>query len=129
MSDPAAICLALALYFEGRGESTDGQIAIAEVVVNRAESDRYPDHICEVVFQPKQFSFVTNNETPEPAEDSPQWVKALRLANAYLAAPKDATGLTGGSLWYHAAYVKPAWAAKLQRTVKIGNHIFYKEKK
>jgi len=121
--DTEADCLAKAVYFEARGESTEGQVAVAEVVMNRAASGRYPGTLCKVVTQPAQFSFVHKGRVPTPNFASAAWRKAVGVARIALA--KLADTLPPGVLWYHASYVKPSWGKRLTRTAQIGVHIFY----
>ncbi|TFI57012.1 cell wall hydrolase [Sphingomonas parva] len=116
-------CLAKAVYFEARGESTEGQLAVAEVVMNRAASGRYPPSLCKVVTQPAQFSFVRKGRVPQPNFASAAWRKAVGVARTALAKLVDT--LPSGVLWYHADYVKPSWGRRLNRTAQIGVHIFY----
>ena len=116
-------CLANAVYFEARGEPIEGQLAVAEVVLNRTRSGRYPPTICEVVIQPWQFSFVRNGIIPSADRGSESWRKAVAVARiaeagAQRLLPRDV-------LWYHADYVSPSWGRRLARNTKIGLHIFY----
>jgi spore germination cell wall hydrolase CwlJ-like protein len=116
-------CLARAVYFESRGEPIDGQLAVADVVLNRVVSSRYPDTVCAVVTQHAQFSFIQNGRFPTPDKASEAWRKAVaiaRIASADLigAVPADV-------MWYHATYVAPGWGKRLTRNSKIGLHIFY----
>ena len=116
-------CLAGAVYFEARGESLDGQLAVAEVVLNRAASGKYPKGICEVVTQPWQFSFIQKGEFPPINKASKSWRKAVAISR--IAQDKLDGKLTDGVLWYHADYVSPSWGKRLDREKKIGVHIFY----
>jgi hypothetical protein len=116
-------CLAKAVYFEARGEPIDGQLAVAEVVLNRAASGRYPSDICAVVTQPWQFSFITKGRFPKPDMRSDSWRKAVAIAR--IAQGNLADKLASNVLWYHADYVSPSWGKRLSRQVKIGLHIFY----
>ncbi|MFN3944347.1 MAG: cell wall hydrolase [Allosphingosinicella sp.] len=118
-------CLANAVYFEARGEPLPGQLAVAEVVLNRVASKKYPNTICEVVVQPWQFSFI-NPRTgvfPKANRASAAWKKSVAIAR--LAEEKRATLLPTEVLWYHADYVAPGWGKRLTRETKIGLHIFY----
>ncbi len=124
--DEQATCLATAVYFEARGESLEGQLAVADVVMNRAASGKYPSTWCEVVKQPWQFSFVSPRTGQFPAIDysSAAWAKAqgvtrLAVANVVRTVPNDV-------LWYHADYVAPSWGKRLSYVDKIGAHIFYR---
>jgi spore germination cell wall hydrolase CwlJ-like protein len=116
-------CLANAVYFEARGEPIEGQLAVAEVVLNRAASGRYPADLCEVVKQPWQFSFVHRGRFPDADKGSEAWRKAVAIAR--IAQRKLADALPANVLWYHATYVAPGWGKRLQRQTQIGLHIFY----
>ena len=123
LSDEAN-CIAVAVYHEARGESLEGQMAVAQVIKNRAMSGKYPSDWCGVVKQPWQFSFVRHGQFPSVAVNSEAWRKAvgitrLAVANAVPSVPKDC-------LWYHANYVAPRWSNNLQRVEQIGAHIFYR---
>ena len=123
LSDEAN-CIAVAVYHEARGESLEGQMAVAQVIKNRAMSGKYPSDWCGVVKQPWQFSFVRHGQFPSVDVNSEAWRKAvgitrLAVANAVPSVPKDC-------LWYHANYVAPRWSNNLQRVEQIGAHIFYR---
>lgn len=117
-------CLASAVYFEARGEPIEGQLAVAEVVLNRATSGQYPETICEVVTQPWQFSFVNaTGRIPSANRASEAWRRAVAVARI---AERGASRLLPRDvLWYHADYVAPSWGRRLARNAKIGLHIFY----
>jgi N-acetylmuramoyl-L-alanine amidase len=121
-----ANCIAVAVYHEARGESLEGQLAVAKVIMNRAASGKYPTSWCGVVKQPWQFSFVNPRTGYMPSVDqaSDSWRKALgvtrlAVANAVQSVPSEC-------LWYHADYVAPSWGRRLTRVEKIGAHIFYR---
>jgi spore germination cell wall hydrolase CwlJ-like protein len=116
-------CLAKAVYFEARGEPIEGQLAVAEVVINRAGSGRYPADLCSVITQPWQFSFIVKGRFPTPNFGSDAWKKAVAVAK--IAQGKLADRLPSDVLWYHADYVAPSWGKRLTRQAKIGLHIFY----
>jgi spore germination cell wall hydrolase CwlJ-like protein len=116
-------CLAGAVYFEARGESLEGQLAVAEVVINRAASGRYPPSLCAVVTQKAQFSFIRAGKFPPIARGTEAWRKAVAVA--HIARQKLADRVAPGVLWYHADYVAPVWRRNLTRVAKIGVHIFY----
>ena len=116
-------CLASAVYFEARGEPIEGQLAVAEVVLNRASSGRYPNTICEVVTQPWQFSFVRRGVIPAANRSSEAWRRAVAVAR--IAEAGASRLLPQNVLWYHADYVSPSWGRRLARNTKIGLHIFY----
>jgi spore germination cell wall hydrolase CwlJ-like protein len=123
VSDPQQHCLAGAVYFEARGEPIEGQLAVAEVVLNRAASGKYPSTICEVVTQKAQFSFIVDGEFPEIDKKSKAWSKAAAIAQ--IASQQLDAKLKSDILWYHADYVAPSWGKRLSREQKIGLHIFY----
>jgi hypothetical protein len=117
-------CIATAVYFESRGEPFDGQLAVAEVVMNRARSGRYPASYCGVVKQPWQFSFVRGGQFPRVDTSSASWAYAQAITR--IAAKRLAAALPTDVLWYHADYVAPVWGRRLSRVEKIGAHIFYR---
>jgi spore germination cell wall hydrolase CwlJ-like protein len=122
-ADAEQDCLANAVYFEARGEPIEGQLAVAEVVLNRAASGRYPADLCQVVRQPWQFSFVRRGRFPHADKASAAWRKAVAIAK--IAQRQLADTLPADVLWYHATYVAPGWGKRLQRQAQIGLHIFY----
>jgi len=123
------LCLAQAIYFEARGEPADGQLAVAEVIVNRVENKRYPNSVCEVVYQGSkrrngcQFSFACDGEK-DVANNKKSWKFAKDLALTVMQG--DLHPVTKKSTHYHNRTVKPSWSKKLDKTVEIGNHIFYR---
>ena len=122
--DEQANCLATAVYFEARGETLDGQLAVARVVMNRAASGKYPPDWCSVVKQHAQFSFVHNGRIPMADRASEAWRKAVAIA--HIAEDKLAQAdVSQDVLWYHATYVAPSWGKRLTRQTQIGLHIFY----
>jgi spore germination cell wall hydrolase CwlJ-like protein len=122
--DEQTNCLATAVYFEARGETVEGQLAVAKVVMNRAASGRYPSDWCSVVKQPYQFSFVRHGEFPAADTNCQAWKKAEAVAE--LAVANVVPTLSDDVLWYHADYVAPSWRNNLQEVQKIGAHIFYR---
>ena len=116
-------CLANAVYFEARSEPIEGQLAVAEVVLNRASSGRYPTDLCAVITQKAQFSFIRRGRFPHADRSSEAWKKAVAIAS--IARQKLAGNLPPSVLWYHATYVSPKWGKRLTRQTQIGLHIFY----
>ncbi|HEX8126576.1 MAG TPA: cell wall hydrolase [Allosphingosinicella sp.] len=116
-------CLANAVYFEARSEPIEGQLAVAEVVLNRASSGRYPTDLCAVITQKAQFSFIRRGRFPSADRSSEAWKKAVAIAS--IARQKLAGNLPSSVLWYHATYVSPKWGKRLTRQTQIGLHIFY----
>lgn len=124
-------CLADAIYFEARGEPETGQEAVAQVILNRAASGHYPKSVCGVVYQNKnrrnacQFSFACDGK-PEVKSEKKAWIKAERIAQKMASGEKQVATLQTAT-HYHATYVKPRWASKMQKLSTIGSHIFYRE--
>jgi spore germination cell wall hydrolase CwlJ-like protein len=117
-------CLASAVYNEARGESVEGQLAVAQVVLNRAQSSRYAGSICEVVYAPRQFSFTADGRPDLPATRSDAWRRAEAVA--IIAATESWQDVTDRALYFHADYVNPVWRHRLEATRQIGRHIFYR---
>jgi spore germination cell wall hydrolase CwlJ-like protein len=119
--DPELRCLAGAVYFESRGESLPGQLAVAHVVINRANSGRFPKSLCGVVHQKSQFSFVRGGRMPA-IRNGAQWNNAVAIAQI----ARDGTwkNHAPGALFFHARYVSPGW--RKTRIAQIDNHIFYR---
>ena len=115
-------CLAGAIYFEAKSESLSGQLAVGRVIVARSKSGRFPNSYCGVVFQPSQFSFVRGGGMPGIAHGSQQWRNAVAIAQ--IAHAGSWRSPVEGALYFHAAYVSPAW--RLARVGRIENHVFYR---
>ena len=126
-------CLANAVYFESRSEPVRGQIAVAQVVMNRVFSGFYPNDVCGVVYQNAhrhlacQFTFACDG-IPDVVTDQESWSRAQRIARETL----------DGKLWlpeiaksthYHASYVSPYWVRAMKKNAKIGLHNFYRPRK
>ena len=122
--DDQGKCLATAVYFESMGEPLEGQLAVAQVVINRARSGRYPGSWCGVVKQKAQFSFVRSGRFPRIDPACQAWATAQAIAR--IAALNLTSSLSQDVLWYHADYVAPSWGRRLVRVEKIGAHIFYR---
>jgi hypothetical protein len=123
-------CLAEAIYFESRSESERGQQAVAQVVLNRVRSGRYPADVCGVIYQNArrmnrcQFSYACDGR-PERIRDEHAWERASRIADDAIAGRVFLDEI-GDSTHYHATYVAPRWRRSLARTEQIGTHIFYR---
>ena len=115
-------CLAGTVYFESKGESLQGQLAVARVVLARVKSSRFPDSICGVVFQRKPFSFVRGGKMPPIRTGHQHWRNAVAIAK--IAMNDGWESSVEGALFFHARYVSPGW--RLQRLATIDNHIFYR---
>ncbi len=122
-------CLSEAIYFEARGESTRGQVAVAEVILNRVDSRRYPKTVCGVVKQGTgkrnlcQFSY-TCDGIPDRIHNKRAFLKAGKIAKMMLDGRPRV--LTGEATHYHTTAVSPRWSKKLTKTALIGVHIFYR---
>ncbi len=116
-------CLAVGVYFESKSEPLIGQLAVGEVIVNRANSKgRFPSSYCGVLFQRSQFSFIRGKVLPSVPRSSRQWQTAVAIAKIV---DQDLKGSTAAkALFFHARRVSPGW--KLKRVASIGNHIFYR---
>ena len=133
-------CLAINIYHEARGESSEGKIAVAFVTLNRVKHDAYPDTICGVVYQGKhrpswrdenelvpirhgcQFSWYCDGKS-DMVRDFTSYEEIIELAIDVMVSRYEDN--TNGSLFYHADYVEPAWAQHMAMTTKIDSHIFY----
>lgn len=121
----AILCLAMNVYFEARSEDMLGQLAVAEVTLNRVESERYPDTICEVVWQPRQFSWTHDGKSDVP-RDKEAWARAVEVAK--IATETDDMSVVGSDVThYHADYVRPFWASHYQQVAVVGRHVFYRK--
>jgi spore germination cell wall hydrolase CwlJ-like protein len=125
------MCIALAIYFEARGESSLGQWAVGNVVLNRVRDPRYPSDACLVVKQGPwsaglpirhkcQFSFYCDGK-PEYVVDDRAWMKAVRMAGM-----SYTLDVVGGATHYHTHKVSPDWSAEMHLTRVVGNHLFFK---
>lgn len=125
--------MASALFFESRGETVEGQIAVAHVILNRVKDPRYPNNVCDVVYQARkkngkilkhkcQFSFYCDGH-PEKVSDQKAFFWAKDIATAVMAGLPDPTN---GATHYHTQAVSPDWKINKIHTATIGNHIFYK---
>lgn len=120
-------CLTKALYFEARGETLKGQFAVAEVILNRVDSKRYPNSVCGVVEQGGkgacQFSYHCDG-VRDVMRDKSSAETAGRIARLMMdGAPRQ---LTFGATHFHTRAVKPSWSRKFERTASIGAHLFYR---
>ena len=115
-------CLAGAIYFESKSEPLAGQLAVGEVIANRAKSGRFASTFCGVVFQRGQFSFVRGHSMPGIARAGAQWKTAVAVASIVAAKLKSSSAPR--ALFFHATRVSPQWHAT--RVATIGNHIFYR---
>ena len=120
--DEESDCLARAVYWESKGEPLAGQLAVAEVIINRSESGRFASTICGVVRQRGQFSFVRGGHIPAAPQGSRDWRTAVAIAR--IAREDLANGGAPRALFFHARSAHPGW--RLTRVASVGNHIFYR---
>ena len=124
-SDPGSReleCLAAGIYFESKSEPLAGQLAVGQVIANRASSGRFAKTYCGVLFQRGQFSFVRGGRWPAVAKGSRQWQNAVAVAKIVDQGLKESS--VGKALFFHAKRVNPRW--RLKRVAAVGNHIFYR---
>lgn len=123
----AAMCLALNMYFEARDQGITGMLMVAEVTMNRVADSRFPDTVCEVVWQRKQFSWTHDglSDTPDTSthHNALAWRNAQALAEGILKGTEAMLGLE--ATHYHATYVEPSWAQALEKVGEHGDHVFY----
>lgn len=127
-------CLAQAIYHEARGESQAGQLAVANVIVNRARSDKYPSSLCGVIYQGAkngryrcQFTFACDGNNDAPRERQ-AWVRSEALAkDVYVeyATGAEIGAVPDSALFYHTTNVRPSWSYTYSRVAEVGAHIFY----
>ncbi len=126
-------CLATGIYFEARGEPIDGQVAVAQVILNRVRNVHYPNTICGVVYQNRhwrnrcQFSFACDGYR-DRIRDKGAWETAKQIADDVITGEQYVPGV-GTATHYHATYVRPRWARFLLRMQRVGRHIFYRGRK
>jgi len=125
-SNDDVTCMARNIYFEARNESLLGQHAVAWVTINRKKHHKWPNTICKVVYQRKQFSWTIRGRYAKTYNKS-AYERAILIAKDSLEeAHNGGEDLSNGALYYHADYVKPYWRKKLVRLAQIETHIFYK---
>jgi len=122
IDDEELNCLAIGVYYESKGEPLEGQLAVAEVILNRTESGRFPRSVCGVLKQRGQFSFVRGGQLPQPPESARAWKTALAVAKVARGEMWDSK--VSNALYFHARYVSPGW--RRARVGSVGNHIFYR---
>lgn len=121
--DREAECLAASVYFESKGEPLEGQLAVAEVIMNRvASGGRFPSSICKVVFQKGQFNFVRGGGFPPIAKAGRAWREAVAIAQ--IAIDEAWASRASKAMFFHARRVSPGW--NRVRVAQLGNHVFYR---
>ncbi|WP_174285700.1 cell wall hydrolase [Sphingomonas bacterium] len=122
IADDALRCLAGAIYFEAKGEPLSGQLAVADVIINRTKSGRFPEDVCGVVKQHGQFSFVHGGSIPSIDSNRAGYRTAIAVAKVALRAAWENPATD--ALFFHARQVAPGWG--MIKVAAIGNHIFYR---
>jgi len=125
-------CLAQNIYFEARGESAFGQLAVGLVTMNRVFSSRFPDTVCQVVWQRRQFSWTHDGKSDRP-KDKDAWEKAVKIAkhvySNYETIRDRNLDYTKGAMYYYAPdLADPYWAKVKEQTIKVGGHVFLRAK-
>lgn len=116
-------CLAMNIYHEARGEPENGKLAVAAVTMNRVKSKYYPQTVCEVVWQPNQFSWTRLSNTYLAIKDTRAWEDALKIARRFIDGG-NWSGV-GNATHYHTVAVSPDWKNDEQLVGKVGHHLFY----
>lgn len=126
------LCMAKNIYYEARGESLVGKLAVGHVVLNRLKKSNWPTTICGVVYEKShnasvcQFSWVCDPTIPKINTDSPAWKHSIDLAIQLVASPFPLKDITEGATYFHARNVTPGWARQKVKITTIDNHIFYR---
>jgi|13_taG_2_1085334.scaffolds.fasta_scaffold02541_9 spore germination cell wall hydrolase CwlJ-like protein len=130
MISAALMCMALNVYHESRSENLKGQVAVANVTLNRVADSKWPNDVCSVVEQGYtkgkqncQFSWYCDGKSDTPT-DTVAWARAVLVANDVMMG--YIPDITEGATHYHARYVNPYWVDSFTKTVEIGSHMFYK---
>lgn len=122
-------CLQQNIFFEARNQSTLGQVAVAWVTLNRVEDPRYPDTICGVVWQHKQFSWTHDGKADTPSDnvlEQRAWEDAGIVTDVTLLDwARDHSSPVEEAIMYHADYVNPYWSTAYDEVTRVDNHIFY----
>jgi N-acetylmuramoyl-L-alanine amidase len=119
MIEAAILCLATTLYHEARGEPLDGQLAVAEVILNRVEDPRWPSTVCEVVIEPRQFRLLG------PVDDYDSYSELLSLAVEILDGTRELLSIS--STHFYSGSKEPFWAKTMTQDGRIGGHLFFTE--
>ena len=120
ISDRELQCMTKVILYEAGAESRAGQVAVAQVVMNRAKSGRFPKTVCGVIYQAGQFSSIRSYKAPGGA----RWERAEEIAREVMAG--DENSAVGSALYFHATSVRPAYVRSRTRVATVGNHVFYR---
>ena len=116
-------CLAMNIYHEARGETEKGKLAVAAVTMNRVKAKYYPDTVCGVVWQKKQFSWTELKVKYHAVNDTKAWVNAIEIAQLFIDGG-NWPGV-GEATHYHTTAVSPNWKDDTLLVAQVGNHLFY----
>ena len=116
-------CLATAIYYESRGEPDLGKKSVGHVIMNRVKSGKYPDDVCSVIYQQKQFSFFKKGKKLLTPPKTEVYNEIYDMAKHIYHNHERLNDPTNNALFFHATYVNPKW--KKRAKIKIGKHIFY----
>ncbi len=116
-------CLAMNIYHEARGETEKGKLAVAAVTMNRVKSKYYPNTVCEVVWQNKQFSWTALKRKYHTVKDTKAWINAIEIAQLFIDGG-NWPGV-GEATHYHTVAISPNWRDDNQLVGQVGNHLFY----
>jgi len=122
-SGEALGCLAMNIYHEARGEPEMGKLAVAAVTMNRVNNKHYPDSVCGVVWQNKQFSWTNSKPESKMIKDSKAWQNAIEIAQRFMTGSE--LSVVGKATHYHNLAVSPAWKDNQRLVTQVGNHLFY----
>lgn len=125
-TDAEHVCMAKNIYFEARNESLAGMVAIAQVTITRMQDPRWPNTICGVVYQNRQFSWFSDGLSDRP-KDHNKFTEIILITAAILDSDVMIQDMTNGATHYHADYVLPYWTKYMVKRVKIDTHIFYQD--
>ena len=118
---PEVECMARTVYHEAANQTLSGQLAVAQVILNRVSSGAYPRNVCAVVDQPGQFS---RAPVTGAAVSARPWSAAVAIA--VIAQEHRFPQIAPGAMFFHAAYMRPSWSGEHERIAQIGDHIFYR---
>ena len=119
--DPELECMAKVVHHEAANQSLKGQLAVAQLILNRVKSPLFPKSICAVVNQPGQFFHTARYFVPA---SSPRWHVAVGIAR--VARADDMPPVAPGALFYHASFARPYWAHRRVLVARVGGNVFYR---
>lgn len=124
MIELVLMCLSMNIFWEARNQNIAGQVAIAQVTMNRVANENYPNDVCGVVHELEQFSWQWDGKSDVPQEEE-AWDRAQMVAKGVLAGSGHADLMDVNITHYHAVYVQPYWINSMTLVAKIGDHLIY----